>query len=272
MISLVWLLLCLVVVPTTLAASNCSVVPTSIEPIKVIVPLYVYPGSAWDEVLNAANGGVQIVAIVNPNSGPEPNGPDSSYTTYMKKLSGAAGITLIAYVHTSYGDRSLTDVENDIAIYGTKYAGLGLKGIFLDEVSNSASEIGYYATLYNYITQKFGYSEVFINPGTSTVEEYLTVSTNIMIYEDTQAHLPKTTLPEWVLCANTTALKSGWQYRFSGIAYAASLAQVPSLIADFHALGVGYVYLTDGAAGCCTYNSLASYFTQEIADVHSLNI
>jgi hypothetical protein len=251
-------------------ASFCNVVPTSQEPIKVIVPLYVYPGASCDELVSAANQGVQIVAIVNPNSGPDPNGPDSSYTTYMKKLNGA-GITLIGYVHTSYGGRSLSDVENDISTYGTKYAGLGLQGIFLDEAANTKTELGYYATLYNFITGKFGYTHVFLNPGEDTIEDYLTVSTNIMTYEDSQANLPSYQLPSWVLCANTTAEKSGWQYRFSGIAYGASVSQLSSLITDFHNKGVGYVYITDGAEGCCTYNSLASYFAQEAATVLSLN-
>jgi len=236
----------------------------------VIVPLYVYPGSAWDELVAAAATGIKIIAIVNPNSGPDPNGPDSSYTTYMKKLA-AAGIDLLGYVHTSYGGRSLTDVENDIHLYGTKYTGLGLQGIFLDEASNSVSELAYYATLYKYILGNFGYSEVFINPGCVTVEEYLTVSTNIMIYENQASNLSSTTLPDWVLCANTTTIKSGWQYRFSGVAYGATLADMPSLISDFNSKGVGYVYITDGAGGCCTYNSLTSYFTQEATSVKSLN-
>jgi len=230
----------------------------------------VYPGSAWDNVISSASSGVKIVAIVNPNSGPDPNGPDSSYTSYMKKLV-SAGVEIIAYVHTSYGGRSLSDVETDINTYGSKYANLGIKGIFLDEVSNSVSEINYYATLYKYITTKYGYSEVFINPGTSTVQEYLAVSTNIMIYENSQTNLPSTTLPDWVLCANTTSLKNNWQYKFSGIAYGASLSQVPALIADFHNKGIGYIYITDGAGGCCTYNSLCSYFTQEISDINNLN-
>lgn len=211
------------------------------------------------------------MAIINPDSGPLPSGPDSSYISYMKKLSNA-GITQIGYVHTSYGGRALSTVESEINTYGTLYAGLGLQGIFLDEVSNSVNQLSYYTSLYNYIKSNYpSWQNIFINPGTTTVPQYLSVSTNIMIYENSQANLPSTTFPDWVLCANSTALKSGWQYRFSGIAYNASLSQVSSLITQFHNKGIGYVYITDGNLGCCTYNNLASYFPSEASTVLSLN-
>jgi len=261
----------LFVLPVALA-SYCNVEPTSAQPIKVIIPLYVDPsGGAWDEVIAIAHSGVSVTAIINPNSGPAGSGSDSEYIT----LSGipelvAAGITVLGYVHTSYGARALSEVEADINTYGTLYE--GLSGIFLDEAANTASEVPYYKTLYHYITGNgYGYTEVFLNPGTSTVEQYLSVSTNIMIYEDSAANLARTSLPSWVLCANTTAEKANWQYHFSGVAYAASSSQMSTLISDFHNKGVGYVYITDGAEGCCTYNSLASFLTSEGAEIKSLN-
>jgi hypothetical protein len=52
----------------------------------------------------------EIIAIINPNSGPDSAGPDSSYTTYMKKLT-AAGVDMVGYVHTSYGARAVSDVN-----------------------------------------------------------------------------------------------------------------------------------------------------------------
>jgi Spherulation-specific family 4 len=119
------------------------------------------------------------VAIINPNSGPDPSGPDASYVTYMKKLANA-GITMIGYVHSSYGNRSLSTVENEVDIYATKYG--GMEGIFVDEASNSVSELSYYASLYKYIRSKSGYANVVINPGTSTDESYLSVSILLVFY------------------------------------------------------------------------------------------
>ena len=82
--------------------------PTSQEPLKLLVPLYVYPGAAWDTVAAGASK-VGTIAIVNPNSGPAAS-PDSSYNSYMSKLKNA-GVEMIGYVYTSYGARSIADVK-----------------------------------------------------------------------------------------------------------------------------------------------------------------
>jgi hypothetical protein len=96
-----------------------------------------------------------------------------------------------------------------------------------------------------------------------------------MIYEDTQSKLPSTQLPSWVLCANSTAEKSGYQYRFSGIAYAASVSQMPSLISQFHNKGVGYVYIT--GALLSSLPSLSSSLTflhqmEQLAVAHTIRL
>jgi hypothetical protein len=151
----------------------CALTATTSEPIKILVPLYVYPGSDWDTVANAAKDGVKMIAIINPNSGPDPSGPDSSYTTYMNKLT-AAGVDMVGYVHTSYGDRASSDVYADIDTYASKYP--GLKGIFIDEAAASASEVSYYTGVYNHITSKSGYVNTILNPGTQPDQGYLAVS------------------------------------------------------------------------------------------------
>jgi len=229
--------------------------------------LYVYPGSAWDSVATAAKNGAKIIAIINPNSGPDASGPDSSYTTYMNKLT-AAGVDMVGYVHTSYGDRSTTDVNADIDVYAAKYP--GLKGIFLDEASNSASELSYYSTVYNHIKSKSGYVNTILNPGTQPDQGYLAVSTNIVIFEDAGANIPST-YASWVKCAPSAAEKSGYKYRFSGIAHSTASGSMSSIVNKMVSAGMGLVYVTDGAAGCCTYNALTSYMTSEGSAVVALN-
>jgi hypothetical protein len=229
--------------------------------------LYVDPGSAWDELATAAESGMKIIAIINPNSGPDTSGPDSSYTTYIAKLINA-GVDLIGYVHTSYGDRSTTDVNADIDVYASKYP--GLKGIFLDECSASASELSYYTTVYNHITSKSGYVNTIINPGTQPDQGYLAVSTNIVIFEDAGSNL-KNNFASWVSCAPSSAEKSGYKYKFSGIAYNVNSGSMSSILSTMQNSGMGMVYVTDGASGCCTYNSLTSYFSSEASAVSAMN-
>jgi len=247
--------------------SLCGITSTSSEPVQILVPLYVYPGSDWDTVATAAESGVKIIAIINPNSGPDTSGPDSSYNTYMSKLT-AAGVDMIGYVHTSYGDRSTSDVYADIDTYASLYP--GLKGIFIDEASPSSSEISYYQGVYDQITGHSGYTNVILNPGTQPDQGYLAVSTSIVIFEDAASNF-QNNFASWVTCAPSAAEKSGYKYRFSGIAYAASSGSLSSLVDSMVGSGMGLVYVTDGAAGGSTYNTLASYFSSEASTVEALN-
>jgi len=260
--------------PTTKPSSSsgsstnlCGITSTNDEPLQLLVPLYVYPGSDWDTVATAAKSGVKIIAIINPNSGPDASGPDSSYVSYMAKLT-AAGVDMVGYVHTSYGARSTSDVNADIDAYASKYP--GLKGIFLDEGSPSASDIPYYTTVYNHIISKAGYANTIINPGTQPDAGYMAISTNIVIFEDEGSSLSDN-FSTWVTCAPTAAEKSGYKYRFSGIAHSTASNGMSSILNTMANSGMGLVYVTDGAAGCCTYNELTSYFASEASSVAAMN-
>lgn len=245
----------------------CAVTSTSTEPMKLLVALYIYPGSTWTQVANAAKAGVETIAIINPNNGPESSGPDSSYTTYMAQLA-SAGVTMIGYIHTSYGSRSISDVVADITTYATKYP--GLSGIFIDEAATSSGEISYYQQVYNAIMSHSGYTNAILNPGTQPDQGYLAVSTSIVVFEDT-ASAWKNSFSSWVTCAPNAASKPNYKYHFAAIAYAASQSQMSSLISQFSAAGMGMVYVTDGSAGGNTYNSLPSFFSTEVSTIQSAN-
>jgi len=233
---------------------------------KLLVPLYVYPGAEWDALITASSS-VEIIAIINPNSGPD-SAPDSSYTSYMTKFKNA-GITMIGYVHTSYGDRAIADVEADVNTYATKYPGLA--GIFFDEASAAAADVAYYTTAYKYVMSKAGYVHSILNPGTQPDAGYYPISSAIVVFEDVGANFAKASLDSWVTCAPTAAVKTDYKYHFAAIAYAATQTTASSLIASFQNRGIGLVYVTDGAAGCCTYNDLVSYFAAEAALVKADN-
>jgi len=250
---------------STIAADLCALNPTSSEPIKIIVPLYVYPGAAWDTLIAAASK-VKILAIINPNSGPVAP-VDSSYSSYMTKLKNA-GIEMVGYVYTSYGTRSITDVKRDIDTYATNYP--LLKGIFLDEAAADNSKLSFYTQLYNYIISK-NYVHVILNPGTQPTQDYLAISTNIMIFENYGTQIATTNMPSWVQCASTSAQKTNYKYKFSSVAHTTPSSSVSSYVSALVNKGMGYVYVTDGAGGCCTYNSLTSYFPQLANAVAALN-
>jgi len=184
----------------------------------------------------------------------------------MKKLNDA-GVEMVGYVHTSYGDRSVTEVNNEVNIYATKYA--NLKGIFLDEASASASDVSYYRQVYDNIMSKSGFTHAILNPGTQPDQGYLAVSTNIVVFENSGSSFSGS-FASWVKCAPSSAQKAGYKYKFSAIAHSASSGSMSSLLTSMKNAGMGLVYITDGASGCCTYNTLASYLSQEASAVAAL--
>jgi len=255
--------------PTNPPSGNyglCDIVPGKVEPMKMLLPLYVYPGSTWEAVVAAASK-IDIVAIVNPNSGPTAT-PSSAYTTYMNKLN-AAGAEQVGYVYTQYASRSISAVKADIDIYKNKYP--HVIGIFFDEASNKASDVPYYRELYNYVISK-GYSQSILNPGVTPDAGYLDISTNIVVFEDYGSSVNSKTYSNFVKCAPNSSAKANYKYKFSAIAHTTSQSNMASYINKFHQSGIGMVYITDGAGGCCTYNELVSYFAAQATSIASLNI
>jgi len=192
---------------------------------------------------------------------------DSTWSSYITTLH-TAGVEIIGYLHTSYGARAIADVQADIDLYASQYT--NLVGIFVDEASADASEVSYYQQVYDYAIVK-GYTQVIINPGTQPDEGYLAVATSIVIFEDTGSKLSSTTFSSWVTCATSSSQKTDYKYRFAGIGYGVSSSSASSLLSTMESKGMGLVYVTDGASGCCTYNTLTSYFATEATTVASLN-
>jgi len=221
----------------------------------MLVPLYVDPGSSWDTVISGA-ASVPTIVIVNPDSGPG-GAPDSSYSSYMTQMADA-GIVMVGYVHTSYGARSLSDVEADINTYASEWS--HLSGIFLDEVSDSSSELSYYQSLYSYILSLPGFTYDIINPGVLPDSGYANAATHIVVIEDTPSNLASYQAG-WLTCED--------KQKYAAIINSASGASaMSSALSNIASKGVfGLVYITDGS----DYNNLASYYSTEISDVAADN-
>jgi hypothetical protein len=164
------------------AKSATTQAQTSAAKPGIIIPLYIYPGATWDTVISTKNAypNVPIRAIINPNSGPGTTA-DSTYASKITQLR-TANVSVLGYVYTSYGARTLSAVQADIDKYKTFYP--NIDGIFLDEQSATAGQESYYATLTNYAKSK-GFSFTVGNPGTSSVSPtYLNSVDTVLIYEN----------------------------------------------------------------------------------------
>ena len=218
----------------------------------VMVPSYFNPGSAWTK-LDAGHPPVDL-AIINPNSGPG-SSLNSSYAAQVTTSHGA-GVDVIGYVHTSYGTRSLSTVEHEIAEYVSWYH---VDGIFVDETSiDCATEASYYAPLYTFIHAQPGLDLTVLNPGEATSQCYMAAADVIAAFEGSPSDLAKAgPLASW-----TSAYPAG---QFWGIVYGTSNATLASTLATLASDGFGDVYVTDQSLPN-PYGALPTYWSQELTD------
>jgi len=269
---------------TMLAASGAGGCP-----LEVLVPAYQYPtmGNMWASITGsaAANPSVRLNAILNPASGPGTS-IDDNYTTAVN-AARAAGVHIFAYVDTAYGARPIGDVLSDVATYLSFYA---IDGVFLDQMNNAPSALGYYANLTGQIHFALAGGidgRVIGNAGTNVPESFVAVPGNlaadvIVTYEN---ELNSAGAP--YLSTEPPAYAAGYPAsQWSNIVY--GIADVPTMLG---ALGVacqrnvGMVYFTDDelpnpydqmpsywqtlirAAGCVAdFNCSRSVTVQDIFD------
>ena len=180
---------------------------------------------------------------------------------YVAAVNGfrAAGGKVIGYVATGYGARSQADVLTEVTNYQSFY---NVDGIFLDEMSNQAGDLGYYQAVYNNIKGLNNAYKVFGNAGTNTLEAYLTAADVLITFENQtgyEAYVPDT----WT--KNYTA------DRFAHLMYnVGSPSSMLYYIALAEQRNVGYVYVTDDNnsnpnSANNPWDTLPSYWEQEVS-------
>jgi hypothetical protein len=197
-----------------------------------IVPLYSYPTDpSWKAIAQAKqqHPTVTVRAIINPDSGPGA-AKDPEFMSGIAALE-AAGVVVLAYVATTYGNKPAASAHVEIDSYTSFYP--GINGIFFDEMSNTPGDEAYYQGLTQYAKGK-GYTHTVGNPGTDVPESFIGAVDTIFIYES--AGVPDLSmLPAYYAQHDKT--------NYGVIPYA-----VPALDAAFLASArqhVGFIYLTD---------------------------
>ena len=236
---------------------------TAMADLGILVPAYFYPvpNSPWED-LNTAASDVPIVAIMNPGSGPGFS-QDSNYVDVVDNLQAAGG-QVIGYVSTSYANRSLLDIQADIDKYASWY---NVDGIFLDEYTNtnSASDLNFYESLYNYVKGIDPTWQVIGNPGTSTVEAYASRPTaDVLVVHESFATSYSGYSP------------SAWNAGYPAENFAHLVHTQPSSIAmeanvdQAVAQNAGLVYVTDDVLGN-PWDTLPVYWDDHVAKVKAIN-
>jgi len=233
--------------------------------VNVLVPAYFYPDGAglgyWN-ALNAAASKAPLVAILNPNSGPGAS-IDPNYTNVLASFRAAGG-RAIGYVYTGYGTRSLAVVKSEVDKYRTFYP--GLEGIFVDEMPNdsSASNLTYYGNLYAYIHSNQPNALVVGNPGTQTLEAYLTQpAADVLVTYETDTGYPGYIPDSWT----TNRGASNFCHLPYAVANAATMTNYVQLAI---ARNVGWIFVQSDVLPN-PWDTLPAYWTNEVNFIQQLN-
>ena len=218
-----------------------------------LVPLYTVPSdSSWAALAAAktAHINVPVYAIIDPANGPGA-APDAGYAAGIGKLQ-LAGVTVIGYVPTSYGARSVAAIQADIDRWKQFYP--GIQGIFFDEMSIRLGDELIYKTVSQYAKSK-GMTFTVGNPGVDTKPTFVGTTDVIVIYEG--AGFPQ-----------TTAL-SGWHTSYPKSSFAFFVLRRPRAeprAGQGSAQVRGYVYVnTDVLPN--PWDSVPSYLGELFADL-----
>jgi len=219
------------------------------------VPAYFYPGSYWTQMDQA--GPALTLAVMNPNSGPG-SAADPNYVSAVHAAQ-AAGITVVGYVYTDYGARSLSAVEADVNSY---YSWYGVNGIFFDQASTNCSYSSYYATLNAFVKAKGGTARTILNPGTQTSQCYVSDADILLTFEGSDSqYVNSYSAPSWVASYSPSHF---WHIIY-GASTSSAMTQAVQLSKQRDA---GFVYVTSGGLPN-PYDLLptGSYWTSELAAI-----
>ncbi|RUM44192.1 MAG: hypothetical protein DSY46_06215 [Hydrogenimonas sp.] len=145
----------------------------------IFIPLYSYPkwwaGSGsyiWQKIIDVKkrHPDIEVVAIVNPFSGnfKEKN---RDFVEGIHELT-ANGIKVVGYIYTSYGERPLQEVFENIERWSHFYKEAGVQGIFFDETSTDPKKLDFYTSITNYAEAQ-GLPFTILNPGVTTNQAYI---------------------------------------------------------------------------------------------------
>jgi Spherulation-specific family 4 len=227
--------------------------PTNPGKVGTMVPFYLDPTTSSIQPLLTAKQkypNVPMRVILNPNSGPG-SSKNKDYTNAITKLR-AAGISILGYVHTSYGTRSLTTVKNEISQWYTWYQP---DGIFLDEMGLNHP---YYTSVTAY-AKGLGIQYVVGNPG-----ENIDISAGNDV--DTVTVFEDSSLP-------TLSQFKNWYtaYPPSKIALLSySISALPTSFVTQAGVDFAWIYITDDGADGNPWDELSTYFLNFVGLLNSL--
>ena len=177
--------------------------------------------------------------------------PVSHFQTLVRQAHDA-GITILGYSSTDYGQRAISSVETEVEEYKSWY---GVNGIFLDLTQGTPGEFSYYQTLTNFIRSTIPNGAVWLNPGVYPDQEFMSIANVVMVFEGPYSAYLSDQVPSWISRYSPS--------QFAHVIYetpSSGLATVVSLSRERRA---GHLFVTDLSGAGNPYGALPSYWSQE---------
>lgn len=186
--------------------TNSAVLPVNKTPL--LIPAYFFDRLLWSLILPAHTPAHTLIVNVQTGPGVFPSGatpvPDPAWHKEFASAT-ANGHTLLGYVDTNYGIKTVAAVQAEVVLWNTLY---GIQNIFFDRVgapigsttSTSNTILAYYTTLVNAIRAKMLTARIVLNCGTIPLAAYFQIDslTEIIVFEDTWAAYQTTNFPAWM--------------------------------------------------------------------------
>lgn len=139
-----------------------------------------------------------------------------------------------------------TDIDRYYNWYGTV-------DVFLDEASTDSTDITLYRDYYTYIKNRGG--RVMLNPGTVPDQGYMTVSDQIMIFEDNYSAYASASFPVWISAYPAS--------RFVHLVYQTPQNSLSTAISLAKQRNAGFIYITDDVLDN-PWDTLLPYWQTEV--------
>ena len=222
---------------------------------RMFVPTYVYPGPEWDRVVAAAP--TVGIMVANPADGPG-RVSDPAYQDAMARAQ-AAGILVLGYVATLYGQRPSAEVLADINSYYDLYAP---SGIFLSEGPMDTDCSALETTFLSFANAARARDpQAFVALGTRLCPSYIYFSDLIVLFSAAQGDYEEFQPASW--------MPSRSPDRFAHLVVGVPAENLEATVRRARALGAGWIYVTDDDLPN-PWDQLPAYFEQQVQVISTL--
>jgi hypothetical protein len=161
---------------------------------RLLVPLYVHPAvdpAAWRALIRAAPQLYGVVLNVADGPGAAPDPPFVAAVAQLRE----AGVRVLGYVDTAYGDRPAAAVVGDLRRYRRWY---DIDGAFLDQAAAQGRLLRHYRWLVR-AARLCGARTVVLNPGVHPAPGYAAFADLLVTFEGSWEAYRDTafTVPAW---------------------------------------------------------------------------